>query len=75
MEAWLEAPSLVLLAETGNYRPGFRAALVADPVTGPQVHDTRIAALCNLHGVRELWTADRHFGRFPGLKGRNPLVR
>jgi len=27
-----------------------------------------------VHGARELWTADRDFGRFPGLRVRNPLV-
>jgi len=43
-------------------------------VTGPQVHDARVAALCQLHGVRELWTADRDFSRFAGLVVRNPLV-
>jgi hypothetical protein len=43
-------------------------------IAGPQVHDARVAALCQLHGVRELWTADRDFGRFPGLTVRNPLV-
>ena len=43
-------------------------------IAGPQVHDARVAALCRLHGVCELWTADRDFGRFPGLTVRNPLV-
>jgi len=27
-----------------------------------------------VHGVRELWSADRDFGRFPDLVVRNPLV-
>ena len=38
------------------------------------VHDARIAALCIGHGVEELLTADRDFGRFPSLVVRNPLV-
>ena len=75
VEAWLEAPSLVLLAEAGSYWPELRATLLAGRVTGCQVHDARIAALCRLHGVRELWTSDRDFSRFPGLKATNPLVR
>ena len=75
VEAWLEAPGLVLLAETGSYLPELRAALTAGPVVGPQAHDGQVAALCRLHGVQELWTADRDFGRFPGLKVRNPLFR
>jgi predicted nucleic acid-binding protein len=37
------------------------------------VHDARIAALCRHHGVRELWSADRDFSRFPAVKPRNPL--
>jgi hypothetical protein len=75
VEAWLEAPGLVLLAETGNYWPELSAALTAGRVVGSQVHDARVTALCRLHGVQELWTADRDFGRFPGLKVRNPLFR
>lgn len=74
VEAWLEAPSLVLLSESEGYWSELRAALQAGRVVGAQVHDARVAALCRLHGVRELWTADRDFGRFPGLTVRNPLV-
>jgi toxin-antitoxin system PIN domain toxin len=73
VEAWLESPSLVLLAETDAYWRLARVALVNGHVTGPQVHDARVAALCLAHGVRELWTQDRDFGRFPELKTVNPL--
>jgi toxin-antitoxin system PIN domain toxin len=75
VEAWLEAPGLVLLGETGSYWPELRVTLTTGRISGPQVHDARIAALCRLHGVQELWTSDRDFGRFPGLKTTNPLVR
>jgi toxin-antitoxin system PIN domain toxin len=74
VDAWLEAPSLVLITESWGYWPELRSALAGGHVTGPRVHDARVAALCLLHGVRELWTADRDFGRFPGLEVRNPLV-
>jgi predicted nucleic acid-binding protein len=43
-------------------------------VVGPLVHDARVAAICIQHGVTELLTADRDFGRFPALKTVNPLV-
>jgi predicted nucleic acid-binding protein len=49
-------------------------ALEQGRISGPQVHDARVAAICQDHGVRELWTADRDFGRFPALKVRNPFV-
>jgi uncharacterized protein len=74
IEAWLESPTLTLLAESGGYWPALRTLLQEGRMAGPQVHDARLAALCRLHGVRELWTADRDFGRFPGLTVRNPLV-
>ena len=74
VEAWLESPSLLLLSEAQDYWPLFRDCLRAGRVTGPQVHDARIAALCRQHGVSLLWTADRDFSRFPGLNIRNPLI-
>ncbi|MGH9328480.1 MAG: type II toxin-antitoxin system VapC family toxin [Terriglobia bacterium] len=74
VEAWLEAPGVVLLAETESYWHELRVTLTGGRVAGPQVHDARIAALCRLHGIEDLWTADRDFGRFPGLKTVNPLL-
>ena len=74
VEAWLEAPSLVVLAEREAYWAILRVALSDGRIAGPQVHDARVAALCRLHGVRELWTADRDFSRFKGLVVRNPLL-
>jgi toxin-antitoxin system PIN domain toxin len=74
VEAWLESPSVVLLSESEDYWPQLRAILETGKVSGPQVHDARVMALCRQHGVSELWTADRDFGRFPGLSVRNPLV-
>jgi hypothetical protein len=75
VDSWLESPSLVLLSESEDYWPQLRSALRSGDVSGPQVHDARIAALCRQHGVSELWSIDRDFSRFPGLIVRNPLVR
>jgi hypothetical protein len=74
VEAWHESPSLVLLSEGPTHWPELRSALETARAVGPLVHDARVAALCRQHGVRELWTADRDFGRFPSLPVRNPLV-
>lgn len=73
-EAWLESPTLVQLGETDGYWSVFRKLVENGHVTGPRVHDARIAALCLSHEVDELWTADRDFGRFPALATRNPLT-
>lgn len=74
ISAWLESPSVVLLSETEGYWPVLESLINGSKVTGPRVHDGRIAALCIHHGVRELLTADRDFSRFGRLKTRNPLV-
>ncbi len=74
VDAWLESPSLLLLSESEDYWLQLRSLLQSGKVCGQQVHDARIAALCSYHGVTELWTADRDFGRFPKLKVRNPLA-
>lgn len=74
IEAWLESPTLMLLSESESHWRELRTLLKTGKIVGAMVHDARIAALCLQHGVRELWSADRDFGRFPNLTVRNPLV-
>lgn len=74
VDAWLESPTLVTLAEDGAHWQTLRALVEQARIEGPRVHDARVAALCLRHGVRELWTADRDFSLFPALRVRNPLV-
>ena len=74
VDAWLESPTLTLLTKSPAHWTTLRALLAAGRVTGALVHDARVAALCRQHGVRELWSADRDFSRFPGLTVVNPLV-
>lgn len=69
-----ESPTLVLLAETDFHWTRLRESLLTGRIAGPKVHDARIAALCSQLGVRELWSADRDFGRFPDLVIVNPLM-
>ena len=71
---WQSSGTLALLAESAGYWEIFAEIVEQGDVAGPRIHDARIAALCRLHGVRELWSADRDFSRFPSLKVRNPLV-
>ena len=74
VDAWLESPSVTLLAESEGYWSKLRALVQDGRIAGPLVHDARVAALCLLHGVRELWSVDRDCGRFSNLAVRNPLV-
>jgi toxin-antitoxin system PIN domain toxin len=72
--AWFESPMLVMLGEEGGYWPVLERTLSQANISGPKVHDARIAALCLHHGVNELWSADRDFKLFPTLSTRNPLL-
>jgi uncharacterized protein len=74
IEAWLAAPAVVVLGELDGYWEVLSKIAKAGKVTGPKIHDARIAALATFHAVDELWSADRDFNRFPTLRIRNPLI-
>lgn len=74
VDAWLESPTLELLAERYDHAEHLRLVMEGGEIHGGRVHDARIAATCISHGVTILWTADRDFGRFPHLRTHNPLV-
>ena len=74
-EAWLASPTLVMLGESERHWLELRAMLSAGRITGPRVHDARVAALCCQHGVRQFRSADRDFSRFSGLNTVNPLLK
>jgi toxin-antitoxin system PIN domain toxin len=74
VDAWFESPTFLVLTESADQWTTLRAQLIAGQVTGPRIHDARVAAMCVSHGVTELWSADRDFSRFPQLKLRNPLI-
>lgn len=65
--------SLVLLGEGPGHSGHLRSMVQAGRASGNLAHDAHIAALVLEHGVRELWTADRDFTRFPGLRIHNPF--
>ena len=73
MEVWLGVPGCVMIGEGPGYFSILGKLITEGKITGPMVHDARIAAICIHNGVRELWTADRDFSRFGSLKTRNPL--
>ena len=74
VDYWMESPTLRLLGEHAGYWDHLKTLLTGGKVIGPMVHDARIAAICRLHGVTELWSADRDYSRFSGLIVKNPLI-
>jgi toxin-antitoxin system PIN domain toxin len=74
LDALLQSPTLVVLAETDLHWKTLSSLITAGQIVGGRVHDARIAAICLQHGVRELWSADRDFRLFPDLTVINPLM-
>lgn len=74
IDALMDVPNLRLIGESTVHWATLRSLITTGSVQGGMVHDARIAAICLQHGVRELWTADRDFRRFPKLQCRNPLL-
>ncbi len=63
---------LVLLGEDEGYWPVLERTLAHAKISGPKVHDARIAALCLYHEVKELWSANRDFKFFPAIDDSQP---
>jgi uncharacterized protein len=75
VDAWLKSPRLVVLTESGfSAWADLQQQILSARISGPQVHDARIAAVCLVNGVTTLFTADRDLSRFSQLATVNPLV-
>lgn len=74
LRSWEGAPNFRFLGASAKHLAHFSQTLLLSNATGGQIHDARIVATCLDHNVSELWSADRDFSRFPGLRTRNPLT-
>jgi toxin-antitoxin system PIN domain toxin len=74
VDYWMESPTLCLIGESPGYWEHLKHTLLGGKAIGPMVHDARVAAMCRVAGVREIWTADRDYSRFSGIPARNPMV-
>jgi toxin-antitoxin system PIN domain toxin len=69
-----DSPAIALLGEGPAHRAHLRHFVDAGRASGNIVHDAHIAALLREHAVREFWTTDKDFHRFPGIPVRNPFT-
>lgn len=74
VDCWLESPSLVLLGESPDHWKRLKETALSGKAVGPVIHDARVVAICREQGVTRLYSADRDFSRFKGLKVINPLL-
>ncbi|MCY3837146.1 MAG: PIN domain-containing protein [Gammaproteobacteria bacterium] len=72
LEAWTESPTMRFIGETDDFAATLERFLRRPHVVGGVVHDARIAAICDAHGVDELVSRDRDFSVFPELPVRDP---
>jgi toxin-antitoxin system PIN domain toxin len=72
VEQWLERPQVRILWPGDRFIALFRGMVIEAKASGPLISDAEIAALTIEHGG-VLYTADRDFARFPGLRWKNPL--
>lgn len=72
VEEWLELPNVRILVPGEQHWSVLRRMIVEGRASGPLVSDAQLAALTVEYGG-VLYTADRDFARFPGLRWVNPL--
>lgn len=72
VDQWLEPPNVRFLGAGDEHWRFLRRMLVEGQARGPLVTDAQLAALTVEHGG-VLYSTDRDFARFPGLRWENPL--
>ena len=70
---WLAQPAVGLLEPGERHWEVLSQLLAAAQVRGPTVMDAHLAAIALEHGAI-LYTTDRDFARFPGLRTVNPIA-
>jgi toxin-antitoxin system PIN domain toxin len=73
VDQWMELPQVRLLVPGEHHWSLFRRVLLEGQVRGPLTTDAELAALTIEYGG-VLYTNNRGFGRFPGLRWVNPLL-
>ena len=72
---WLLSRGSTLLTPGPEYWPALKALLAAALPVGTDVFDCQIAALCQEHGITEIWTFDRSFARLPAVAAVDPIAQ
>lgn len=72
-EQWLARPASVVLEPTPRHLAILRGLLSSAGTAGNLTSDAHLATLALEHGA-EVWSFDRDFARFPGLRSRIPGI-
>ena len=72
VDGWIEQPNVRLLTPGERHWTLFQEMLLKGQARGPMTTDAQLAAL-TIESGGVLYTTDRDFARFPGLRWHNPL--
>ena len=73
VDQWVKQPNVRLLGPGDDHWSFLRQMIVDGQVRGPLITDAQLAALTIEYGG-VLYTTDRDFSRFPGLRWKNPIA-
>lgn len=74
VEALLALPTVRVVAETEEFWNVYRDVTGSLTVRGNLVPDAHLTALLRLHGVDRIYTNDRDFRKFDGIRSVNPFA-
>jgi toxin-antitoxin system PIN domain toxin len=72
VQSWLDQPCVRIVGPTEVHWEIFQTQIQESSATGNLISDAHLAALAIEH-ASVLYSTDRDFARFPGLKWKNPL--
>ena len=72
VDEWLQQQAVELILPTPRHWTALREMLVSGQAKGPLASNAHLAALAREHGA-VIYTSDRDFLRFPGVRVVNPL--
>lgn len=73
IDALLASPSIHVVGESERFWPAYRSLSVGRPIAGNDVPDAAIVAMMTAHGVSTIYTRDRGFRRFDGIRVVDPF--
>ncbi len=73
VDEWLEQQAVEIVLPTPRHWSTLRGLLTEGQAGGPLTTDAHVAALSIEHGA-VVYTTDRDFTRFPGVRAVNPLT-
>lgn len=74
IDQFVSAPSVRIAGDAPTFWPSFRSLGIGRPIRGNDVMDAAIVALMLSNGVSTIYTRDRGFRRFDGIKVVDPFA-